>query len=462
MKQIDSYKKFPNEYTGRESNSHVIFKNGKIGWEKDGRIIIEPKYDEVEPWGLGLYEVKETSENPDGGRILYLNEMGEEKLTFRRPVVIEEDEYPFSLCAYQIGVLTVVECPPSKNLPESNIIYYNGLTIDIDRFYTSDIVNELINKKYLLPLSRKDLGKLTDKFSYEFVAYRFTVKGEAPLDEIIELFERLYINNNTWFYVMRFTTAVGEHISTAQINRFTQYLDNMDNQTLGRAFAFGTDHKLQPGEVSLLLITHYHECCFPSRIQYELVDVTCKGTLDELMSKDEELQRYTNEHVRKELQEDFLQDSYDTAIGNFGYCPERSWEDSRMVLDYLSSKSDAFMDTLIPLCKKIISRSGDVPSDHEKEYLLGYLSWLVSKGDNVNAIIKGKTVLDLIDHAIHNNKQADGELLQKVKEILLVAGASKYNDFKQEYIATQGEYAFALYLLRQQTHISGKVLGSLD
>lgn len=442
-----------------DHNNHFIFKNGKMGWEKDGRVIVEPKYDEVRPWGFGLYEVKETQEHINGFRTLYYNEKGEEKLTFRRSVISVES--PFELRTNKGCVLTVLECAPSKSLSESNIIDYDGLAIGIDRFNALTLENELINEEDILPLYRKDIEKLSNPYSYEFSAYRFTVRGEKPLDEIIKLIEKFNVNDNTWLYVMRFTTAVGEHISTAQINRFTKYLDNMDNHTLGRAFAFGTDNKLQSGEVSVLLITHYYECCFPPQIQYEFVEVFGKGTLDELTSKDKELKSFANEYIIKGHQKDFLQDTYDTAFENFGYNPERSWEDTIMVLDFLSSKSDAFMGNLIPLCKQIISRNRQLLSNHEKEYFLGYLNWL-SKRDNVNSIIGGRTALDLIDHAMHNGEQADVELLRKVWKILIAEGARNYSDFKQEYIATQGDYAFSLYLLRQQTHTMRKTLTILD
>lgn len=140
-----------------DHNNHFIFKKGKMGWEKDGRVIVEPKYDEVWPWGLGLYEVKEALKHINGFKTLYYNEKGEEKLTFRRSVIGEKS--PFELRTDEGDVLTVLECPPSKNLSESNIIDYEGLTIGIDRFNTLDLVYELINEKDFLPLCRMNLKK---------------------------------------------------------------------------------------------------------------------------------------------------------------------------------------------------------------------------------------------------------------------------------------------------------------
>ena len=270
--------------------------------------------------------------------------------------------------------------------------------------------------------------------------------------------KKFYVSDNTWYYVIRFTTAVGEQIPTAQITRFSQYLDNLDRHTLGRAFAFGSDEKLQPGEVSVLLITHYNECCFPPHIQYEFVDVCKKRTPDELVLKDSELKEFTLTEIYEDHQEDFLQDCYDTAFGNISYNPSRSWEDTEKILEYLSSKSDAFKGDVMPTCKLIISRSRKQSSEHEQEYLLGYLKWLVSKGDNVNFIDGGRTSLDLIDRALQNEKTTDAELLREAREILLSTGAKNYADFKDEFIAANGEYAFALLLLGQQEHIIGKTL----
>ena len=444
-----------------DSDNHFIFKDGKMGWEKDGRIVVEPKYDEVWPWGYGLYEVEDSPEYVCGTRTYYLNENGEEKLTFRRTVLVE-DEQPFSQRTDSNDYLTVIESPPQPELPESNIIEHDGLKIGIDRFNLLRLVKELINSNDDLPLTKEKLRKLTNQFSYEFSAYRFTVKGENPLDKISKLMNNFYVSDNTWYYVMRFTTAPGEQIPVTQVNRFTQYLDNLDHRTLGRTFAFGTDNKLQPGEVSVLLITHYNECCFPPHIQFEFVDVCKKGRLDGLILKDNELKEFTQTEIYDEKQDDFLQDSYDTAFGNISYNPSRSWENTEEVLEYLSTKSDAFKGDVMPTCKQLIACNRKKSSAHEQEYLLGYLKWLVLKGDNVNFIDGGRTSLDLIDRTLENNKTKDVELLREAREILLSAGAKNYTDYKQEFIATNGEYAFALLLLGQQEHIIGKSLTTYE
>ena len=137
----------------------------------------------------------------------------------------------------------------------------------------------------MLPFNDRKLRKFTNSFAYEFSVYRFTVSGENPIEEITKLMDLFNVSDNTWYYVMRFTTAPGEKFPLEQMYKLNRYLNGLSHNTLGRAFAIGTDDKLAPGTVSVLLITHYLECCFPPEIQYDFVDVCKTGTLNEVMEK---------------------------------------------------------------------------------------------------------------------------------------------------------------------------------
>lgn len=424
-------------------DSHFIFEGNKMGWKKDNRIVVPPVFDEVYEWGYGIYFVME------GNSIKYLNERGEEKLSFRRNVNYEYDQ-PFWQRSDDHNVMTIIECPPFAGLPECNIVDYNDLKIGIDRFDFNTIVNEFINDEDELPLNRKKLKYLTNKFAYEFSAYRFTVKGDNPIDEIFKLMERFDVSDNTWYYVMRITTSPDEKIPSSQLNKLNENLNKLEEHTLGRAFAIGTDKRLEPGTVSVLLVTHYLECCFPPLIQYEFTDVCRSGTYQDVIDKAEELAQFTESEIFDEFKEDFLSDSYDTAVGNFGYSPARDWIETEKILNFLASNTDVFKENIFNIINSLISGSKDASNRSKAEFYFNYLSWLISKDINVNPIKNHQTPLDMLNKAKLRKTNPCKDILDRAICLLTENGGQTYANFKEKFLQDKSKYDFALYLLGQE------------
>lgn len=67
-----------NDYYSKKS--HFIFKNGQMGWWKDGIIVIPPIYDNVESWGMNIFETVRMD------NVKYFTKDGKEVLTERREV----------------------------------------------------------------------------------------------------------------------------------------------------------------------------------------------------------------------------------------------------------------------------------------------------------------------------------------------------------------------------------------
>lgn len=426
-------------YDDYVKDSHFIFDKDKMGWSRNGKTVVRPLFDDVERWGLlGLYQTRIND------KYQYFTEDGREVLGFRREIR-DEDGSPFWMRSDEGESFSILECPPSSSLPECNIWEIDNLKVGMDRCDRVDLLKELVNPDDILPMTRNEVSGLTNAFSYEFSAYRFMVSGENLVEDLKKLFNKFVVDDNTWFYVIRLTTAKGETISASQLEKMNNFIDNLERRPLGKDFAVGEDETLPKGSVSALIITHYNECCFPPGISFEWIEVCNKGSLNDVIDKDIELQCFTRQYVEDVAKEDFLTDTYDSYFSNIRYYSERPWEVTEKVLDYVSEKTEVFKTKVRSAIKDI--ESGD--TDDEKNFFLNYLGWLLSKGTNPNKIIKGKTPLDEINEKLIKSNDNNPSYLRKIKDLLVSHGGKTFDDFKSDFLKEKSEYEFSLYLLDQ-------------
>lgn len=104
------------------NDDHFIFKNGNMGWFKNGRTVVKPLYNEVRSWGyLKLFETRY------GNDYRYFTEDGREVLTYRRPIK-DGDGSPFWMRSDEGDSFCVLECPPVPSLPDCNIWDFDETT----------------------------------------------------------------------------------------------------------------------------------------------------------------------------------------------------------------------------------------------------------------------------------------------------------------------------------------------
>lgn len=424
-------------------DSHFIFKDGKMGWEKNGEVVVPPLYDEVYEWGLGLYHVKEKD------KAMYVDSKGQEKLTFRRQLLYQYNE-PFWLRANDHDAMTFIECPPMPDIPDCNVWDYNDLKLGIDRANTSDIVEELINTNDEIPLTKEKLKDFINKFAYEFSAYRFTVRTENAIDELFELMEKLNVSSNSWYYLMRFTTTPDEKIPASQLCRLPQKMLGLRNGTIRSDYAIGTDENQTPRTTSVLVITYYREICFPPRIYFELGDIAKEGTLHEVEVKVREVLSYTEQAVRDHYRNDFLDYCYRNAFCMVDYTSNRSWEETENVLECLSQNSDIYKNYLKSAVGKLVSVCRGKSETIKVEFNYNYIVWLINKSARVNEVFNGKTPLDILNSAINDRGCKRKLILKKIRRLLIGKGALTYVELKEKFEQTEGLYEFALYLLGKE------------
>lgn len=420
-------------------NSHFIFKDRKMGWVKDGQLVVSPLYDVVQSWGfLKIFETR------DYDKVRYFTKEGREVLTYRRDVY-EYFDSPFWMRSDDGEVFCELQCPPVPTLPECNRWNLDVETeVGMDRHIRQYYLNELVNPNDLLPITSRKLKNLTNSFSYEFSAYRLTAKGENPVDELIKRFKKLDIDDNTWYYVIRLTTAKGETIPESQLEKLNNFITKLDEKPLGKVIGVGEDSNLPAGTVSALIITHYNECCFPPEIWYDWIEVCNNGSLSDVIEKDKELYNFTDEYVDDCAKKDFIADCYDAYFSNIRYNPARSWEETVKVLDYVIEKTDVYKYKVRRLIEKIKSSSGA-----EEEFFMKYLEYILSNGANPNIIRHNKTPLDEVNDKIKNATGKAMKVFFTIRELLIKHGGKTFKDFKEDFFKEKSEFEFTLYLLGQ-------------
>lgn len=412
--------------------------DNKIGWKRNGEILFPPEYDDISYWDfLKLYRACKDY------RVKYFTEEGQEVLTFRRQVEGDCEE-PFSLRTDDKDVLTIIECPPLKDLPSSNVLKFkDNHKIGIDRFDSSEIIRELINPDDELPLTRKKLEGLTNEFSYEFSAYRFTVEGEDSIEKLLELFKAFNVNDNSWFYVIRLTTPEGESIPGSELLKLSDFLDNNRNITLGRAIAIGHDNSLEKGETSALIITHYNEACFPPKEKFDWLDVCRKGEIEDVKIAYRKLAEFIEKDIVEEYKGDFLIDCLDSTFYNIHYSSHRSWEETRKVLDFLSTKSKVYREMVWNNLKRICH--GD--NSNEVDFAFNYLEWILDKSGNINVIRNKQTLVDYVKSSFTQKPEKNREIKEKTLHFLESKGGKSYSEVKNDFLKDHSEYEFALKIL---------------
>lgn len=422
-----------------DSDNHFIFDNDKMGWFRNGKIIIDPIYDEVEEWGFLVYETHK------GNETKYFSEDGKEVLTFRRQIDTFYDS-PFWQRCNDSEVFTILECPPLKDLPESNVLTLkDGKKIGIDRFNRDVILKELVNPDDDLPLTRKKIEGLTNKFSYEFSAYRFTVTGDKPIKKLIDLIKDFDVNDNSWYYIIRLTTPTGEYIPADELVRLTDFLDSNEETTLGRAIGIGHDDNLASGEVSMLIITHYNEACFPPEEQFEWVDVCKNGTMEEVKKAYNKLVAFIETEILDDIKGDFLIDSYDAPVYNISYNPNRSWEETKKVLDFLLTKSRLYLTRVWEMLDRIVK----VKNSEESDFYIKYLEWILANGADANVVKNHQTPLDYVYQIMKDDGRRLETTMLKLRNTLIRYGGWTYEKYRAVYLQNHSEYEFALKVSAQ-------------
>ena len=417
-------------------------KDGKMGWKRNGKIIIPAMYDELFKWsGLDVFQAE------IGGGVKFLNASGEEILTYIREVDAEDVlAAPFSQLFNHGDIFTLLEFPANGDIPSTNVVNTDdGEKASLNRMSRKELIDELVNPKDDLALSKEDLALFNNDFSYEYASYRFKVRASHLFDDLMDCFLKFSVPSNSWHYVIRISSAQGENVPAKELRKVRHHFESSDIRCLGSHFAVGHDTALEPGTVSVLVITHYHERCFPQQFEFEWIDNCNECSLDELKGKEEEMKKAIEDIVLDQYKEEVLHDQYDGAFINISFDGRRSWEEAKPVYEYLSQKTSYYLGQLRSYCFDL----KQAETVEGMQYYLHLLKWILEKGANVNLVSSELTALDVIDNGIkHEDDKERVAILKKAFEALESFGAKSYSQLLAEEREKETDYQEELYRLR--------------
>ena len=413
-----------------------------MGWRRNGEVLIPAIYDELYKWsGLDVFQADVD------GNVKFLNAAGEEILTYIRDVDAEDIlATPFSQLFNDGDIFTLLEYPAKKDIPSANVVNTDdGEKVSLDRVTRKELVAELVNPEDDLPLENGDLALFNNDFSYEYASYRFKVRAAHFYKDLMDCFSKFCVPSNSWHYVLRISSAPGEDISAEELRRLRHYFESSDTRCLGSHFAVGHDTTVEAGTVSVLVITHYHERCWPQQFEFDWTDNCNACNLDELKEKEEEMKKAIEDIVLDLYKEEVLRDQYDGAFVNVSFNGKRSWEEAKPVYEYLSLKTTYYMGQLRSYCFDL--KQADTIEG--MQYYLHFLKWILEKGASVNLVKNGSTALDVIENGIKHIAQKEMQaILRNAYELLESFGAKSYQQLLSEEKEKKPEYQEELERLR--------------
>jgi len=443
-----------------EERPYIV--NGKAGFIMDGKIVIPAEYDYLtismgSENGRVFFAVKD-------GRNMYLDETGKEVLTRVRHFPDEaQTNSPFWLVTNDFEYFTTMSYVGEPRDDNPNVVKIDGAWVELERYNKDEILQMLVNPADDLALTEENLKLMCNKFSYEYSVYFANVKGNNPFAKCKEQLKKMNVFCNSWYYVVKIWLADGEQLNAKELREFYRFLSKTKEGTLGTPlFAIGHCDSLQPGEVRMLMITHYHERCFPPQFEFEWSEKRRNYTICQLKEELPWLRKEIDEKVQEEYREEVFQDQLLYCISGLKYYKEQSWEQAKEAIEIFFELGSPVTHSLIKFLENAKRyRSKKNRNDQATIFYLKAALWALENGGSVNEIHKRNSPLDIID-AIVKTDLGDEEfsLAQKLREQLLQKGAKTYREQKDER-ETNTDYFKELEYLRIDG-TSEKVIPSLN
>ena len=400
---------------------------GKVGFKVNDRIVIPPVYDYVRH-AFG----KETFYAEKDGRFMYLDMNGNEVLTNIRWFEGEDRHTsPLYLRTNEFDYLTAMDYVGKPKPGNPNVIQMNGEWVELKRYDKKEIMGLLIDPDDDLALTEKNLALLNSDFSYEFSLYFAYAQGKSPLKECLSQFKKIDAFDNTWYHVVKLWQAPGEHVSAHDLREFRMML-NKTGQLGSLVIAVGHDENLNPGEVRMMLLTHYNERCYPAGFEYEWARKCRNQSIKELMEAVPELKQTIDEQVKENYKEEVFLDLIKDVITELEYDPSLPWEEVEPILDFFRQQGSPYKYVVRPFIQVAEMKAVAMNIDAVNFYLHAVL-WALKHGAAVNGSSSRQSSLDVVRKlAGKPNLAPIIDTIREVESSLLQRGAKTKVELVEE------------------------------
>lgn len=412
---------------------------GKKGWRIAGKELFPAKYDSVEKWyGYDVYRLK------NGKQVEYRDSKGNKVLEHVRKFDDAEDLYdePFFQRFNDGDIFPTFQIVGKKERGRQNVVSRDdGQLVRVERLSRSEIIKALTNPSDDLSLTEKDLETFNSDFSYEYSAYGAFSTAKKPIDDILSQFAKLKVAGNSWYYLLKVSTAKGCRLDASQVKQLRKFFTDAKTRTIDYHVAIGEDASLKPGEVSAILVTHYHERCWPAPFEFEWSNLCETGTLEQIKeyfaSLKDKVKEVTQSEYIESVYNDQLCNLVDDARGNRG---KRNWKEVWKRMDYFKTIDVSFdPEKGLGLCGMQFAGYNLMQEATLKslQYEYRMLEWMLNNGVNPNIVRNSSTLLDGVNYTIPQLErlgisEKKMALLLKVRDLLLKHGAKTYEQVCKE------------------------------
>ena len=101
--------------------------------------------------------------------------------------------------------------------------------------------------------------------------------------------------------------------------------------------ALAHDGKLKKGETRMLVVTHYHERCWPPTWELDWVEERNELPLPAIKDRLKEIHRIIDEDVKEKYKDEVWKDQFWGGIYSIEYNWKRSWKETKEVLKYFKN-----------------------------------------------------------------------------------------------------------------------------
>ena len=338
---------------------------------------------------------------------------------------------PLNLRTNVFDNLTAMHYVGSPEPDNPNVIQYNGEWVELKRYSKEEVSGMLINPDDDLALTEKGLALLYSDFSYEYSIYFAKAKGEDALKVCMSQFQKMDAFDNSWYFVVKLWQAPGEHVSAQALREFRRMLKKK-KQLGDLVIAVGHDGKLNPGEVCMMLLTHYNERCWPAGFEYEWARKCRSLSIKELMEAVPELKQTIDDMVYEKYKDEVFLDQMRDVIAELQYNPSLSWDEVEPVLDFFRQQGSPYKYVVRPFLQVAEAKTLAMNIDAVDFYLHAVL-WALKNGAVVNGSSSRQSSLDVVRKLM--GKPALAPIINTLREVencLLQRGAMTKAELDEE------------------------------
>ena len=376
---------------------NFFIRDGKMGWIRDGEVILAAEYDNIVKWyGYDVYAVEQ------GGCRFYVD-------GFAKEVFVDSEEN-YEPCSHDHDNITIQELTDETG---GNVVRKeNGMKVKAHTCSVQEAISQMKNAK-VKALTSEELELVQDDCSYEYSAYKVSSNGNDRVKDCLDkLFRDLGAGSNTWHYLILVASGKEYPLLANELREIRRHFQGMTKcPPISVKIAIDQDESISDNSLTISMITHYYDGgpCFGG--PKTLTDFWIEGDVDSFCRRVRYLARRSKGEELPEQARVFL---YNLHMRN-----REPWKSSKPMLDYFAehfSIAECGGNEFVGMLDGALGVY--LANISSEAYYAHLLKWGLEHGLNPNIVEDGDTVLDRLNRTISEVSECtDPEELRRIGKI---------------------------------------------